>query len=633
MAQDRTPTPPKLTPPLPQNPLWRWLIAPMLLVSLGLHGLILFIPTGPAEEELLPPPDPEEDGVAVIKIDPPSASPTATSANPGTVKTARPSTASPPPARSTARSAAPAPRNPPRVNRRPSDRPSPNPNSADNAGLVAPIPELDNADQTTDPNPQSPSAEGRATSDIGRRPPDRTDEVTAAEPPPFDNYIEIFKTYTGVQLSETDANEAQANWLQVLSDRAPNLADLTIRPLKIFEPLPYAANICLPSPPDAARILVFIDAEGTPEMYQPFVQRTKYRAFDNAAEDRVRQYDFPDVDEPRAYRVEVDVNYDETDCDWPPAVDRLPDDYFTVLESYVGPALTTSRGADETKAAWLQTLRESGAIDLPEGDDLDLPKWEGFIPDVSYPLDICLPVDPKDQVEVGVLVLPDGTLSAEPVTLRSTGYQYFDDRARDLVKTVAFTPSDTPQILVVEVPVAYNADDCQPLESETFELPSADTRDQRTPVARPPSEPDTNAAIAFDPALQTDLLENGRQQVEASPVGTLNQQLALAAASLASGWPADIEQSCFLADITAESFQPVETAADALILSEDASQAPATLSRLYETEAADAGDYCGAPLIQMSRSGAPQLFASVIPLSNEEASVLVVFWSADPQAQ
>ena len=629
MAPDRAPTSPKLTPTLPKSPLWRWLIAPMLLVSLGLHGLVLFIPTGPAAEELLPPPEPEEDGVAVIKIEPPTVRTTAANANDGTVKTARPS-AAPRAGTSAVTRAAPTPQNPPRVARRPGDRPSPNPNNADSTALIGDLP---NSDQTTARNPQPPPIGGRATSDIGRRPPDHLGDTPASAADPFDDYIEIFKTYTGLQLAEAEAVERRELWLQSLRDRGPEFADLAIRPLKIFEPLPYAANICLPAPPDAARILVLVDGDGTPDSYQPFVQQTQYRAFDNAAEDRVRQYTFPEVDEPRAYRVEIAVDYDDSDCDWPPAVDRLPDDYFTVLESYVGPALTTPRAADATKVAWLQTLRESAAIDWPEGNALELPKWEGFIPDVSYPLGICLPVDPKDQVDVGVLVQPDGTLGTDPVTLRSTGYQYFDDRARELVRTVAFAPSEAPQVLRVEVPVAYSADDCQPLESGTFDLPPFRTNDRSHSDVRSPSDPGGGLAIAFHPPQQTALLETGRQQVEAAPVGGLNQQLALAAASLETGWPVAIEQSCFLADLTTETFRPVENAADALILSEAADQAPSTLSRIYEAEAADAGEYCGAPLIQMSLNGVAQLFASVISLRNETVSTLVVFWTADPNDQ
>jgi len=628
MAPDRIPTPPKLTPTSPQL---RWLIAPMLLVSLGLHGLFLFLPTGPAEEDLLPPPDPEEDGVAVIKIDAPSGRPTAANTNPGTVKTAQPTNpAAQPPATATAGRPAPAQQTSQRVNSRPSDRPSPDPNNADSSALIGDLP---NADQATAPNPPPSAASGRATSDVGRRPPDRTGDSTTAEADPFGDYLEIFKTYSGLQLTEAQAAERRELWLQSLRDRGPTFANLEIRPLKIFEPLPYAANICLPAPPDAARILVLVAGDGTLDSYQPFVQQTQYRAFDSAAEDRVRQYAYPAVDEPRAYRVELAVDYDDTNCDWPPAVDRLPDDYFTVLDSYIGPALTTPRAAEASTDAWLETLRESGEIDLPESDDLELPKWEEFIPDVSYPLGICLPVDPKDHVEVGVLVQPDGTLVTDPVTLRSTGYQYFDDRARELVKTVAFTPANTPQVWVIEVPVAYSADDCQSLESETFDLPAASTRDPNNPEVRPTNEPGSGAAIAFNPPQQTALLETGRQRVAASPVGSVNQQLTLAAASLKTGWPTAIEQSCFLADLTTETFRPVANAADALILSAPADQVPSTLSRVYEAEAADAGEYCGAPLIQLSLNGAAQLLASVIPLEDTTASTLVVFWTADPRDQ
>jgi hypothetical protein len=60
-------------PPQQNRPLWQYLLAPMLLLSLVLHGVVLFVPTGVSEDALVPPPDPEEDGIAISRIEPPAS--------------------------------------------------------------------------------------------------------------------------------------------------------------------------------------------------------------------------------------------------------------------------------------------------------------------------------------------------------------------------------------------------------------------------------------------------------------------------------------------------------------------------------------------------------------------------------
>jgi hypothetical protein len=70
-------------PPQQNRPLWQYLLAPMLLLSLVLHGVVLFVPTGVSEDALVPPPDPEEDGIAISRIEPPR--PRAAATNPPTV--------------------------------------------------------------------------------------------------------------------------------------------------------------------------------------------------------------------------------------------------------------------------------------------------------------------------------------------------------------------------------------------------------------------------------------------------------------------------------------------------------------------------------------------------------------------
>ena len=60
----------QMTKPNDSRPRWQRWLAPMLLASLGLHGLILLVPTGASQDEAIPPPDPEQDSVAITRIPP-----------------------------------------------------------------------------------------------------------------------------------------------------------------------------------------------------------------------------------------------------------------------------------------------------------------------------------------------------------------------------------------------------------------------------------------------------------------------------------------------------------------------------------------------------------------------------------
>ncbi len=55
------------------RPLWQTFLAPMLLASLGLHGLLLMLPAGSSGDAVIPPPDPEQDSVAITRVPPPGS--------------------------------------------------------------------------------------------------------------------------------------------------------------------------------------------------------------------------------------------------------------------------------------------------------------------------------------------------------------------------------------------------------------------------------------------------------------------------------------------------------------------------------------------------------------------------------
>ncbi|MGF1457941.1 MAG: hypothetical protein ACFBSG_02845 [Leptolyngbyaceae cyanobacterium] len=626
-------SPPRSKKASPQY--WRWLLAPMLLVSVGLHGLVLFTPVGPSDDDLLPPPDPEEDGIAITKIDAPTPRVSTPPTNAGTVKTApQTQTAARPSGATTASRRSSGAAQGTRSNSQSSV--SSQRSRASGTSAQPQVPDLSDVPSADNPNPPNPDV-GRSTSGIGRTP----GANTASGPTPFEQYIAVFAEYNGVKVSDEDAAAAQMTWLESFSDRGAEFTNLEIEPLDGLDPLPYEANICLPSAPRKAQLLVLVDAEGTVDPYQPFVQRTGYRNFDNAAADQIRQYSFPDTDEPKAYLAEVSVDYDADGCEWPPDVDKVPAEYFAVLDQYVGPDLTTPRDAKAAQERWIKSLEEAENVDLPSEGELMAEEFEDFEPEVPYPVEICLPIEPKD-AEWGVVVNPDGSLVNEPFQIRSTGYQNFDETAKELVSTFEFPEAESVKLYVIEVEVDYNSVNCQPTDSDSFEVSDSRTTaanaDPGNPSASggsPESDPaeTTGEAIAFDPAQQTQLIDNGREQIEAYPAGSLNTQLEIAAASLQIGWPEDIDQSCFLADISETSFVPVEAAADALILSENSEFVPLTLGRAYQVEPSDAGEYCGALLLQMTVVGTPQLYASIVPFGSGGSNTLVVLWTADPREQ
>lgn len=424
-------------PPQNQRPLWQYLIAPMLFLSLVLHGVILFIPTGASEDALVPPPDPEEDGIAISRIEPPRATSTgsprsgsANSANDnGAAATARNSvqggagqaadrrTSSP---RSPARNGAAANRNSARQTER---------NPASNNDDVA---DLGNADG---PNP-------------------RADNVTPPDPrTAFLSFIDIFEGYRGIL--PVDRNQLQVDadsWLEGVKGDRPALAaaNLTIQPLRNFEPIPYLENICLPQAPATAEILVLVEADGTVSGEAFTLKDTGYTHFDEVAASLVSNHDFPSASGPKAYRVTVAVDYDADDCQWPPPGVDVADEFLTLVHSYIGPAGTRPLEAATARQDWLNGLVSQGKLSTAMAANTSAPDFK-----VPYDLGICLPIAPTP-VQFGVLVRGDGSPQGEPKLLRSSGYEVLDQRARAMVSQFDFALGEGDRALVLEIPVDYN---------------------------------------------------------------------------------------------------------------------------------------------------------------------------------
>jgi len=636
-----------------KRPLWQFLLPPMLLASIGLHGVVLFTPVTPSEEDLVPPPDPAEDGIAITKIEAPQPRPnaasqnrTGTQTNPNaatrnTATTGNTQTQ----ARATqssqrAQSSSPNRSSGRRANRSnrnqaaDSNRATPSSNDQD---AIAPLPSSDPS--VNNPNPDSPdvaAASNNAAAEAGKK---------------LQAYADIFATYQGGKvLTDEESADLQSGWLAAFTagEDAPYAdLDLEIQPLDNFDAIPYETGICLPEPPSTAQILVLVEPDGTvnPDIMQ--VQSTGYLSFNREALDIVKEHaEFPAADEARAYLAEVEVDYDADNCDWPPEGEGLPGaNYFALLDGYIGPTLTTPNEATAAQVAWLTALNESGAVQV-DPEEPALPELKGFEQEVPYPMNICLPIAPSD-ANWGVLVNPDGSIEGEPEMLRSTGYRRFDERSQALVEAFEFPETEHPQAYIIEVPVDYNSLLCQKLDSGDFTTatPPGDLdaiaaasgeTDNTTPSEN--GAADAEASTDESPAIaasekQQELIEMGRQNLETSEFGSLNSSSPdLISGIIESGWSDDLAQDCFLSELDAMTGPvPADNGLDAFLLTRNVDLVAESLATLYGTRPTEIGQYCEASLQTLDAGEGAQLFLSVVGVGSGNANSLIVVWPSDPR--
>lgn len=421
-------------PPQNKRSLWRYLLAPMLLLSLVLHGVVLFVPTGVSEDALVPPPDPEEDGIAISRIEPPRTGAAATDSssdaqgNPvsggrGTAATGRSAPAGS--GRSSGRTG-----NPGAVAARASQGVQNQRGSTDN----------DNTEIVTLGNAENPNPSGDAVV-----PPD----PMAA----FLSFIDILEGYRGIPaVDEATVSENATTWLELLEEGNPAIAaaNLDIQPFRNFPPIPYLENICLPHPPGIAEVLVLVETDGTvnPDIFT--LKDTGYTHFDQVAETLVFSHDFPSAGGPKAYRVSVAVAYDDSDCQWPPPNVPVADEYLALVDSYLGRDGTRPLQAATARQDWLDELVSQGKISSPNAQNVSAPDFQ-----VPYDIGFCLPIAPTP-IDLGVLVQADGSPVGEPELLRSSGYEIFNDRAKAMVPQFEFSAGEGDRAMVLTVPVDYN---------------------------------------------------------------------------------------------------------------------------------------------------------------------------------
>lgn len=137
-------------------------------------------------------------------------------------------------------------------------------------------------------------------------------DLSEPEPPPLPTLAEQLQDPTAYQydgrksLNQVAAATESMNWA-VAGQTLPSKVD----PME----LPYQlANHCLDNAPVLGLLMVVVDAEGNFLRGPEVISSTGYRVLDEQAVEQVKQGDYvlPDRDAPKAYSVEVKVQYPES---------------------------------------------------------------------------------------------------------------------------------------------------------------------------------------------------------------------------------------------------------------------------------------------------------------------------------
>lgn len=304
------------------RPLWQLLLAPMLLASLGLHGLVLMLPAGTADDAPLPPPDPEQDSVAITRV-PPAGTADATAAPTSLAPAVAPA----------AVGAAVAPLQPQPVTQRPPARPAQSPPATARPRGTTPQAAVQAGDaaQPSAPAASSPPAEPTAPSaplaapvasqplfegDLGERlqtyvaglnlPLERVEQMRTA--------ILQRVTYTAEATTAAAYEQNLSQWQQTIRTHT-GLGDLTPAPAPQPLAVTYYQRACLSEPPGPVQMGVLVSPSGTARS-QPVVLRSSgYGAVDDHALRAVASHQFPRASEARAYTVTVDTEVvGQSDC-------------------------------------------------------------------------------------------------------------------------------------------------------------------------------------------------------------------------------------------------------------------------------------------------------------------------------
>lgn len=287
---------------------WPRLVAPMLLASLGLHGLLLLLPLGQEQEGAIASADLEEDSIAITRVVPSPPGPGAR----GTVgaDTPPPSTAivatgasrvspSPMGQRSVGRRARPSTAAPTRRAESVTPRPAPT------VGVAAP-PLADPA-----PSPALPTSRPLVDPSLG----DRLMAYATGLSLPAEHisrlsrYLEDRFAYHEAATQRDTYNRNLQAW-QAQIRETTGLPGLTPDLDRTDFSLTVPQRVCLRQPPTEVRLGVLTQPDGSLAEPPVVLRSSGYRALDQQAQGLVTNHSFPPADSIKAYTLQVAIQVD-----------------------------------------------------------------------------------------------------------------------------------------------------------------------------------------------------------------------------------------------------------------------------------------------------------------------------------
>lgn len=328
-----------VTKPQAHRSPWQGFLAPMLLASLGLHGLFLLMPTGGSSEAPIPPPDPEQDSIAITRVPPAgTADPAATSAPGGAAPTAsvpaplalRPQTQN----LETVRRTAPAPRQAAPPSRQPVPQPSASrsPRPAPSVQLPQPAQPL-----ATQPQPSAPAANSRAAAPQSAPAPApsapasqplfngnvgerllayvATLNLPQAQIDQAADFIQDRFAYNPSAVTRETFNTNQSTWVSNIRQDT-GLADLSPEINRANFSTVYPQRVCLVEAPKDINIGAVVNSNGSWRGQPALLKSSGYGALDRKALQEIQTHTFPPTDGLKAYvlTIETTVDYGPRPC-------------------------------------------------------------------------------------------------------------------------------------------------------------------------------------------------------------------------------------------------------------------------------------------------------------------------------
>lgn len=296
----------------------------MLLASLGLHGLLLLLPTG-TDDVPVPPPDPEQDSVAITRVPPAGQSEVnASAAAVPSTPLQRPPMAS---AAAGAGTTAPAvqstpPQSPPRTSR-PASQPRPQATSPASAQPAQPstTPANSSAAGVVTPTPPPPSAPSATQplfdADLG---PQLLAYVATLNLPQakVDRAAESIQNrfvFNAAAVTRDTFNANQSQWVSTLRQET-GLAELSPEIDRSEFSTVYPQRVCLADSPGEINVGALVNPDGSWRGEPTLLRSSGYGVLDRKALQEIRRHRFDPAEGVKAYVLTIDtrVDYGDRPC-------------------------------------------------------------------------------------------------------------------------------------------------------------------------------------------------------------------------------------------------------------------------------------------------------------------------------